>query len=585
MCGVILQNYEVIARKWRPQAFQNLVGQSHIAQTLSNALKSGRIPHALLFTGPRGTGKTSSARIFAKALRCTHAVDFVPCQKCSDCLDIAQGRHIDVIEIDGASNNGVDSIRELRDSVVFAPASGKYKIYIIDEVHMLSASAFNALLKTLEEPPAHVVFILATTEVQKIPNTILSRCQRFDFRMISQKEISQHLAEICRQENIPFEEEALWLIARQGKGSMRDSQSLLEQVVTFSEQNVSVEKVVASLGLVQREVVNQTLKALITKDMSALQKALADLNLSGCDPTLFVEELLEQWRNALMIKIQAHKMNVPVELPDSEIQWLEQLTTALNEEDIQLLFDITIKGSQLLLRATEPRLALEMLLLKLFSAPRVVALSALLAGAPATEPMTAPSPTVSRPGATASAPAATSPSAPTSARPTTRSAPPAPVTVATPTAPMEDLTPAVPKDPWQRFIESVRSSNGLLAALLEHTFIMEHTSDLLKLGLPEKMSFLMDKLKAPQNMERLQTFIESLWKQKLTVEVHLAKATAQSVPVLTPKEKGQKADLEKSQKERQQIEAHPLMKKTQSLFKTEIVSIKEEKTSKEENPS
>lgn len=533
-------------------------------------MKSGRIPHALLFTGPRGTGKTSSARIFAKALRCPNAVDFVPCQKCSDCLDIAQGRHIDVIEIDGASNNGVDSIRELRDSVAFAPASGKYKIYIIDEVHMLSASAFNALLKTLEEPPSHVVFILATTEVQKIPNTILSRCQRFDFRMISQKEISQHLAEICRQENIPFEEEALWLIARQGKGSMRDSQSLLEQVVTFSEQNVTVEKVVASLGLVQREVVNQTLKALISKDMSTLQKALADLNLSGCDPTLFVEELLEQWRNALMVKIQAHKMNVPVELPDSEIQWLEQITTNLNEEDIQLLFDITLKGSQFLLRATEPRLALEMLLLKLFSAPRVVVLSELLAGGAGVEPARmVPVPrTIAAPTTQTSTPHA-APATSASARPTPSA----------PTTPMEDLTPAVPKDPWQRFIENVRSSNGLLAALLEHTFVMEHTAEILKLGLPEKMSFLMDKLKAPQNMERLQTFIESLWKQKLTIEVHLAKATAQSAPVLTPKEKVQKADQEKSQRERQQIEAHPLMKKTQSLFKTEIVSIKEEKPS------
>lgn len=561
MWGSILKSYEVIARKWRPQVFENLVGQSHIAQTLSNALKSGRVPHALLFTGPRGTGKTSSARIFAKALRCVNAENFTPCQKCTDCIDISLGRHMDVIEIDGASNNGVDSIRELRESVVFAPTSGKYKIYIIDEVHMLSASAFNALLKTLEEPPAHVVFILATTEVQKIPNTILSRCQRFDFRMISQKEISQHLAKICRDENIPFTDEALWLIARQAKGSMRDGQSLLEQIVTFSNQNISVANVTASLGLVQRELINQAVQAIVEKNLSALQTVIANLSLSGCDPTLFIEDILEQWRNGLMVKIGAHKMNVPIDLPDSEITWLEKISSLVTEEEFHLLFDITLKGSQLLLRATEPRLALEMLLLKLISAPRIVTLTQLIEQQ--SQPLS-PAPTMS---------------------PRTSSAPPPvpPMNTATPkssgpTPPPENLTPQLPKDPWQRFVETVRNSNGLLAALLEHTFIIEQNSSVLKLGLPEKMAFLMDKLKAPENMQRLNTFIESIWKQKLSVEVSLAKAQSQNA-TMTPKEKVQKADQEKVQKERQMVEDHPLIKKTKSLFKTELISIKEEKPS------
>jgi DNA polymerase III subunit gamma/tau len=567
--GFFLKNYEVIARKWRPQAFQNLVGQSHIAQTLSNALKSGRIPHALLFTGPRGTGKTSSARIFAKALRCPNAQNFVPCQVCADCKDIAQGRHMDVIEIDGASNNGVDSIRELRESVAFAPTSGKYKIYIIDEVHMLSASAFNALLKTLEEPPPHVVFILATTEVQKIPNTILSRCQRFDFRMISQKEISEHLAKICKDENIEYEDSALWLISRQAKGSMRDSQSLLEQIVTYADGKVTTANVTASLGLVQRELVNEVVQAIVEKNLPQLQTAIARFSISGCDPALFIEELLEQWRNGLMIKIQAHKMNVPVDLPDSEIQWLEKISASISEEDFHLLFDITLKGSQLLVRATEPRLVLEMLLLKLSSAPRVVFLSSLI------------DQTASRAQVQTSAPqratkATTNVNAPTPAPAT------APMSTAAPPAarvtPPEELAPQLPKDPWQRFVEGVRSSNGLLAALLEHTYIVEQTPTLLKLGLPEKMAFLMDKIKAPENMQRLQTFIESLWKQKLAVEIVTAKAQS-AAPALTPKEKGVKADQEKTQKERQLIEDHPLMKKANSLFKTEIVSIKEEKPS------
>ncbi len=569
-----MKNYEVIARKWRPQAFQNLIGQSHIAQTLSNALKSGRIPHALLFTGPRGTGKTSSARIFAKALRCPNAQDFIPCQKCSDCLDIAQGRHIDVIEIDGASNNGVDSIRELRESVVFAPTSGKYKIYIIDEVHMLSTSAFNALLKTLEEPPPHVVFILATTEVQKIPNTILSRCQRFDFRMISQKEISQQLATICNEEKIPFEETALWLIARQAKGSMRDSQSLLEQIITFSDQNITVEKVTASLGLIQRELINQTVQAIVEKKIEELQKVIAAFNVSGCDPALFIEDLLEQWRNGLMVKIQAHKMNVPIDLPDSEIEWLDKISVNVSEEDYHLLFDITIRGSQMLLRATEPRLALEMLLLKLISAPRVASLAALIERGAAGTAGQAPSLPPLKP--TTAAPVTQKAMATPVAKPQSPAVNASPAPVIPP--PAEDLTPPAPKDPWQRFVENVRSANGLLAALLEHTYVIEQTADSLKLGLPEKMAFLMDKIKAPENMQRLQSFIESLWKQTLKVEVHLSKAQ-NTTASMTPKEKVLKADQEKTQKERQMIEDHPLMKKTNSLFKTELVSIKEEKPS------
>jgi len=220
-------SYQVIARKWRPQNFEQLVGQAHISTTLQNALKNQRLPHAILFTGPRGTGKTSSARILAKALRCPNAKDFIPCGVCTECEEIALSRSPSVLEIDGASNNGVDAIRELRDTVAYSPSSGKYKIYIIDEVHMLSTSAFNALLKTLEEPPAHVVFIMATTEVHKIPQTILSRCQRFDFRRIPTRQITEHLHMICQKDKIQAEDDALWMIARQGDGSMRDSQSCL----------------------------------------------------------------------------------------------------------------------------------------------------------------------------------------------------------------------------------------------------------------------------------------------------------------------------------------------------------------------
>ena len=286
-------SYQVIARKWRPKNFSELIGQKHISQTLENALKSDRMPHALLFTGPRGTGKTSTARILAKSLRCPESKNFVPCNDCSECDDINLGRAVNVVEIDGASNNGVDAIRELRETVGYMPSTGKYKVYIIDEVHMLSGSAFNALLKTLEEPPEHVIFVMATTEVQKIPATILSRCQRFDFRRIPLRLITDHLEDICKRESVSAETEALWLIARQGDGSMRDSQSLLEQVISFCDGKLTSAKVTEVLGLTDRSLLVKIIGALVDRNSQVALDVVHGLYNSGHDPSLFVKDLLE----------------------------------------------------------------------------------------------------------------------------------------------------------------------------------------------------------------------------------------------------------------------------------------------------
>jgi DNA polymerase III subunit gamma/tau len=558
--------YHVLARKWRPQEFQSLVGQDHVSKTLINALRNNRVPHALLFTGPRGTGKTSSARILAKTLKCQNAKDFVPCQVCTDCVDIANSRHIDVIEIDGASNNGVDAVRELRDSVGYSPSSGKYKVYIIDEVHMLSSSAFNALLKTLEEPPAHVVFILATTEVQKIPNTILSRCQRYDFRMISQQDILTHIALVCAAEEVKYDDEALWLIARQAKGSMRDAQSLLDQIITYANGHVTLESVTDQLGLVQRVLTNKCLKSIVDKDINAIATVVADLSLSGADPMLFLEALLEQFRNLLMIKINADKMNVPIQVPESEMDFLKECSKAVSEEDIHLLFDISLKGSQGLIRATEPRLALEMLLFKLGSAPRIASLSQLLENI-SSGTSAPPAPAASQPPKAKAAPRVTAPPV----RMAAPSLPPPPEEIS-----LEQVLHNI-SDPWLRFVETVRQSNGFLAALIEHTYIIEQTETSLQLGLPEKMSFLFDKVKDPSNLEKVSSFIETIWKKKMSVSVDLTKGTQQTS--MTPKQKTIQSEQEKSDKVREDVENHPLIKKTNSLFKTEIRSIKEEKPS------
>lgn len=563
--------YHVLARKWRPQEFQNLVGQNHISTTLINAIKNNRVPHALLFTGPRGTGKTSSARILAKTLKCQNTTDFVPCQVCSDCVDIANSRHMDVIEIDGASNNGVDAVRELRDSVGYSASSGTYKVYIIDEVHMLSTSAFNALLKTLEEPPDHVVFVLATTEVQKIPNTILSRCQRYDFRMISQKDITAHLAKVCVAEKIEFQDDALWVIARQAKGSMRDAQSLLDQIISFSNGKISVETVTENLGLVQRVLIHKSLKGILDKDIAAVAESLGDISRSSTDPSLFVESLLEQLRNLLMIKIGADKHQVPISIPDTEIEQLRGWAREISEEDIHLLFDVALKGSQTLVRATEPRLALEMLCLKMAAAPRIASLAQLIE---ARSQQASVEPAKPAANTKKQVPVAHRTSVAPVIPPISQTRPEPPTEISLEQT-LQNIT-----DPWLKFVEIVRQSNGLLAAMIEHTYVVEQNETHLRLGLPEKMAFLFDKVSDPQNLERIAAFVSTIWKKNLKISVEKTKASATPSPqTMTPKDRVLKTEQERNDKERSAIEQHPLMQKTKSLFKTEIRSIKEEKPS------
>ncbi len=247
------QQYQVLARKWRPQQFADVVGQEHVTTTLKNAIEQNRLAHAYLFVGPRGIGKTSTARIFAKALNCVKGPTATPCDKCDNCLEITEGRSLDVLEIDGASNNGVEQVRELRDTVRYAPARGKFKIYIIDEVHMLTTQAFNALLKTLEEPPAHVKFIFATTEPQKVLPTILSRCQRFDLRRIPANLIVKHLKEISKKEKVAIDDEALAAIARGAEGGLRDAESTLDQLIAFCGNKIAEADVLSVFGLVAHD--------------------------------------------------------------------------------------------------------------------------------------------------------------------------------------------------------------------------------------------------------------------------------------------------------------------------------------------
>jgi DNA polymerase III subunit gamma/tau len=364
-------SYQVMALKWRPKTFDRMIGQKHIGQTLTNALKSGRLPQALLFTGPRGTGKTSTARILAKALRCLNPKDFVPCGQCSECLDISLSRSLDVIEIDGASNNGVDAIRELRDSVSFRPSSGSKKIYIIDEVHMLSISAFNALLKTLEEPPEHIVFMMATTEVHKIPKTILSRCHRFDFRKVSIQEVTEHLEYVCNQEGVAFEKEALWALARQAGGSVRDSFSYLDQVITYSGPKITYQDVIESLGLTDRRLMTALLSDVVATDTASLMTHMEDIFISGSDVGVFAEEFLEQIKNLLITKTSSEPEKF-LDLPVAEVEILKGISQKISLGHIHILFDLMFEVTQNLMRSQDQKTILEVGLLKLCLYPKIV---------------------------------------------------------------------------------------------------------------------------------------------------------------------------------------------------------------------
>jgi len=356
-------SYLVIARKYRPQSFEDVIGQNHVTRTLSNAITSGRIAHAYLFTGPRGVGKTTVARILAKALNCAEGPTPTPCNRCPQCVGITEGSITDVYEIDGASNTGVDDIRDLRDRVRYLPQSGRYNIYIIDEVHMLSTSAFNALLKILEEPPGHVVFIFATTEPHKIPMTVLSRTQRFDYKRIAVAEIARHLQKISEAEGISIAPGALLIIAREAQGSMRDSQSLLDQIIGFSGTNVTEQDVREVLGLSDRALIYRMADALSRRETTAALDILADVYGQGYDIVHYYRELVEVFRHVLLSRVIE---NPPMDsLTDEEQREIIEMGRRVDAEILTVMFDILFNAERSIAQSADPLIALELSVIKM----------------------------------------------------------------------------------------------------------------------------------------------------------------------------------------------------------------------------
>jgi DNA polymerase III subunit gamma/tau len=517
-------SYLVLARKWRPQNFEDISGQSHITRTLQNAIRARRIAHAYLFTGVRGVGKTTAARILAKALNCAHGPTPTPCNECVQCKEIIQGNCIDVIEIDGASNRGIDEVRQIIENVRYQPARCAFKIYIIDEVHQVTKDAFNALLKTLEEPPASVKFILATTEPHRLPETILSRCQRLDFRRISLKEIVQRLGDISAREGLKISQGALIAVAREADGSMRDAQSLLEQLLSCfgTEQQASgVDETLLRevLGLAERRMLFDISESIIAGDGKRCLELVAQAAEQGRDLTRLSKELVEHFRNLMVARLcgQKNPQNLAdderaelLDLPDQEVIELDSQAANVSIDTLLDYFDLMAAGEDAIGRAANPRFILETLLVRLAMLPKTLPVSQLIERLTQLEYRL-----VSERKAS---PAETKTLAPRISTTVGSNPPEATAVPGSASAVSQDK-----EQVWRTFVSFVGKEKKLLASHLESGSAVAIAPESLTIGIAEKhhLSYLQDL----ENMTLLRSFANRFFSREMTIQLTPLDAT------------------------------------------------------------
>ncbi len=556
-------SYLVLARKWRPQTFSDLIGQEHVSRTLQNAIDSGRVAHAFLFTGARGVGKTSSARILAKALNCEQGLSTEPCNTCPSCTEITDGNSVDVFEIDGASNTGVDDIRELRDNVKYLPSRSRYKIFIIDEVHMLTNNAFNALLKTLEEPPAHVKFIFATTEPHKVPITILSRCQRFDFKRIPLQKIVDRLRFIVDREQVSISDDSLAVVARKGDGSMRDSLSTLDQVLAFCGQTVADEDVAGLLGVVDRRLLLEASGAVFAKDSRAALEIVKRVDSFGYNMRQFCQELIDHFRNITILRAVADAADI-LDLSEGEVAELKDQASAVPPADLQRHLSILLKAEGEMAHSTFPRLVLEMALLKMAALSPIIPVNELLERLKALEGRGS-APTVASPAPTWEK----SPPRPEAApRQTDRGAPPPPprqkpATGDAPASP-DNAPPPATGDPWAGFVAAVRGKKPFLASFLEYGRPLVVSAELLEIGYPPG-SFQLSRLQDADALAELKGLAKLFFRREPVIRFKSLRDEGSEAPP-TLLEKKSLEETIRTQHLKEKALGHPLVNAALEVF-------------------
>lgn len=564
-------DYQVSARKHRPMTFSEVTGQAHVVKTLTNALASGRTAHAYLFSGMRGVGKTTMARILAKALNCDKGSTPNPCLKCPSCLEIGSGTSFDVMEIDGASSNSVDDVREMRETIKTGPARGRYRVYIIDEVHMLSTAAFNALLKTLEEPPGHVVFVFATTEAHKIPQTILSRCQHFTFRRIPRREIIDTLQRVAKAEGIAIDERSLSALARASDGSLRDALSLMDQAVAFGGKRVAADDLMTLLGSVPHELLRGVLDATLAREAAGALRSLAAVQDYGCDVRQFSGELMEHVRNLLVAKVVVDADDL-IELGPEEQAEIKADAGRLSLDHIQELFRVFLEAEDGIRTSQHPWYVVEMAVV------RACRVGSEQAGTPPARP-------------DAKAPAAQAKAGPQSARPAAPPAPKAAVPQAAPPAPAERTRPperspqagqtVVPpaqagsSEPvalvWEDVVTRVQAERPNIGAFLENSTLVGIAGDMVTIGFPASAGVSMKMLQQEASQQAVADVCAALAGRRIRLRMVTLEEGAQA-PTVADLRRDREAKTERHL--RDEVLANPLVKEVLSVFGGEVRDVR-----------